>query len=135
MRYIGLDFGLRKIGVALGDSDSKMAMPVEVIRLNKTKGQEGVEGIKEVVNLIKEEGVSEVVVGVPLESGDHSSEQLLITKKFIENLRLASGLTVHEVDERFTSAESKRLQSEYGAQAEEDALAAMLILQSFFDNN
>ncbi|PIQ67265.1 Holliday junction resolvase RuvX [Candidatus Uhrbacteria bacterium CG_4_10_14_0_2_um_filter_41_7] len=135
MRYIGIDFGLRKIGIALGDSETKVAMPVEVLYLKKTKGQEGVEGVNEVLKLINAEGVDEVVVGVPLKSGDYSSDQLDITKKFIENLRVASGVVVHEVDERFTSAESQRLKSEYGAEAEEDALSAMLILQSYFDNN
>ena len=128
MRYLGIDFGLKKIGLALGDSETKIASPIETIPNNDFV-------FSTFDNLIKGEGVEELVVGVPMSAGDfHNSEQLELTRKFINNLQSASGLVVHEVDESYTSKEGQRLQKECGAQASEDSLAAMLILQAFLDS-
>lgn len=129
MRYLGIDFGLKKIGMALGDDETKIASPIETIAntdqlMNKLK------------ELVKQEGIEEVVVGVPMSAGTfHTGEQFALTQKFIETLRSEIDLPVHEEDERYTSVESQRLQKEYGAQASEDSLAAMLILQQFLDNS
>lgn len=129
MRYLGIDFGLRKIGLALGDSETTIASPIETIVNNESV----FENLKE---LVKSEGVEQIIVGVPLEVGKfHDGEQLKITQNFIETLRSYVGIEVHEIDESFTTAESQRLQKEEGSQAAEDSLAAMLILQSFLDSN
>ncbi|MDP2631913.1 MAG: Holliday junction resolvase RuvX [Candidatus Uhrbacteria bacterium] len=125
MKYLGIDYGLSKIGLALGDSETGIASPVDVI----ANTPHTIEDIKQFMEL---EGVDELVVGVPLPTGDYSGEQLEITQSFIDALREA-GLVVHSVDESYTSAESQRIQEEEGSDVEEDALAAMLILQGFLD--
>jgi len=130
MRYLGLDYGLKKIGLAIGDDKSKIASPLEVIKVINV-----IAVIENIKDLIAEEGIEAIVVGVPKKVGDfHSGGQLDLTKKFIDNLRLRTGLPVHEVDESYTSRESQRLQKEQGATASEDALAAMLILQEYLNN-
>lgn len=126
MRLLGIDYGTKKIGLALGDTETQIASPIDVLRVD------GSELVK-IVNLITEEGVEELVIGVPLSAGAfHNSQQLKITRAFIEQVKVKTQLPVHEVDERYTSVESQRLQMEEGALADEDALAAMLILQAYF---
>ncbi len=130
MRYLGIDYGLKKIGLAIGDDESKIASPLEVIKVVDV-----IEVIKVIKDLIAEEEIGSIVVGVPKNVGSfHSDEQLKITESFIESLKSDTGLEVHEVNESHTSKESQRLQQEQGATAKEDALAAMLILQEFLDN-
>lgn len=126
MRCLGIDYGDRKIGLAFGDSVSAIAVPLEVI-INQPSL------VEDLVARVKEEDIEHVVVGVPLPQGNHTSEQLDKTREFINELRKALTVPVTEEDESFTSAESIRLQQEGNATAEEDALAAMLILQSYFD--
>ena len=92
--------------------------------------------IKELQKQIEAEGIDAVVVGVPLSTtGGPGSRQLEKTREFIEQLRSVVGIPVHEEDERYTTAESIRLQREEGARAEDDALAAMLVLQAYLDQN
>ena len=127
MRILGIDYGDKKIGLAFGDSSARVAVPLEVIR------NEGDVTIETLVRRVKEEDIDLVVVGVPLPQGNHSGVQLEKTRKFIDTLAQAVSVPVVEEDESFTSVESVRLQQEFNAQADEDALAAMLIVQSYID--
>lgn len=127
MKYFGIDFGLKKIGLALGDDETGIAFPYGVIA-------GGADAVERIVVLAKQEGAEAFVSGLPMPVGDHhSDEQLRLTMAFVAELGAASELPVSVVDEQFSSAEARRVQKEYGAKAEEDALAAMLILQAYLD--
>ncbi len=123
MRYLGVDFGLKKIGLALGDDGARVAVPFGVVR----------GGIKEVLEVIKKESIEALVVGLPMPEEHQSQTQLELTLAFVAKLRAESGLPTHVADEQFSSAEARRMQSESGSKVQEDALAAMLILQAYFD--
>lgn len=128
MRVLGIDYGDKKIGTAFGDLETKVAVPLDVL-INH-----GDETLTNILKLIEEEGIERVVVGVPLSTGSHhDSEQLDKTRAFIVRLQSAIDIEVVEEDESYTTAESIRLQMEEGAQAAEDALAAMLILQAYMN--
>lgn len=125
MKYLGIDYGTKKIGLAIGDDQACIAMPFSVVKT-----------ISEIQKIIKEEYIDALVIGVPKKVGDfHSNVQLEKTEKFISSLQSLTGLKIYRIDESHTSVESQRLQKEQGATAKEDALAAMLILQAFFDEN
>lgn len=127
MKYFGVDFGLRKIGLAVGEDVTRIAMPFGLL----PGGEDAVVRLSE---LARKEGVEAFVVGLPLPTEAYQSEeQLERTVAFMNALAEASGLPTHVVDEQFTSAEARRVQKEYGATAAEDALAAMLILQAYFN--
>ena len=128
MRLLGIDYGIKKIGLSFGDSDAKVAVPLEVI------SNRGEETLKELADRVRADDIGLVVVGVPLyRGGHHGPEQLDATREFIKKLRAVLPVDVVEEDESFTTSESIRLQKEEGSTVPEDALAAMLILQSFFD--
>jgi len=127
MRMIGIDYGDKKIGLALGDSETNVAVPLDVIQNTDPLYQT-------IADLIKSEAIDQVVVGVPLSTTDGpGSPQLEKTRQFIQELRHVVSIPIHEEDERYTTTESIRLQREEGASAEDDALAAMLILQAYLD--
>ena len=127
MRYLGVDYGDKKIGLALGDDAIGIASPLFVL---KNIGEDSIEEIKAI---IKKDGIDVIVVGVPISAGSHHGvEQFEKTKAFISKLKNTVSVPVIEEDERYTTAESIRLRREQGARAEEDALAAMLILQGYF---
>ena len=127
MRYLGIDYGLATIGLALGESDGE-AYPIEEI------SAEG--AIPTIVKVIVDDGVDEIVIGVPVDSEGEPTQQSEITQQFIGLLTDALSeagmeMPIHQVDERNTSQESKRLQQETGTMEGKDALAAMLILKDF----
>ena len=127
MKYLGVDFGLRKIGTAIGDDGSHVAVPLELIA-------GGADAATRLTALAKQEGIQAFVVGLPIPTEAHQSNaQLELTMTFVNQLAKVSGLPVAVVDEQFSSVEARRIQREYGAKASEDEIAAMLILQAYFD--
>lgn len=128
MRILGIDYGDKKIGLAFGDSEAQVAMPLDVVP------NMGDATIKVFANQVQIEDIDLIVVGVPLKTGlHHSSEQLNKTRDFIAKLKKTVSIPVEEEDESFTTAESLRLQHEEGSEADEDALAAMLITQAYLN--
>lgn len=127
MKYLGIDYGQKKTGLALGESEIGVAVPFDVI-------QGGEETLPQILQLIKSEGIEAFVVGLATPKDERQKgAQFARTNKFIETLKAATGLPVQIVDEQFTSTEARRVQKEYGSKVKEDALAAMLILQEYFD--
>lgn len=127
MRYLGVDYGLKKIGLALGDDVTGMAFPLRTI-------PGGDHAVADVLAAGKEEAAEAYVVGVPVPNEDfHSDTQLKLTMAFVDALKAATTLSVSVVDEQFSSAEARRLQKEYGMEQSEDAIAAMIILQAHLD--
>lgn len=128
MRILGIDYGDKKIGLAFGDSDARVAVPLDVIP------NAGEQTLRALADRVNEDTIELVVVGVPLSTGGHHGpEQLEKTRTFIKSLEVQVSVPVVEEDESYTTAESIRLQREEGAQAHEDALAAMLIVQAYID--
>jgi len=126
MRLLGIDYGDKKIGLALGDSEAGLAVPLEVIP------NLGEETIKRLTEKVRSEDFQKIIIGVPLSTGSHhSSEQLNKTRAFIEKLKSNISIPIIEEDEAYTTSESIRLQKEEGALAKEDALAAMLIVEQY----
>lgn len=128
MRILGIDYGDKKIGLAFGDSTVNVAVPLDVVP------NMGEETIGVFAKRVDTDDIDVIVVGVPLSAGNHSSEQLEKTRAFIKVLQLAVPMPIMEEDESYTTAESIRLQKEEGVKAEEDALAAMLIVKQYMEH-
>lgn len=127
MRYLGVDYGLKKIGLATGDDSSGMAFPFGVI-------PGGADAPVRVIAAAKQEGAEAFVVGIPIPNEMfHSDVQLNLTMDFVRALQALTDLPVLLVDEKFSSAEARRLQKEHGATAAEDAIAAQIVLQAHLD--
>ncbi len=127
MRYLGIDFGLKKIGLAIGDDSSGLAFPLHII-------VGGDAAIPVILKLAKQESIDALVVGVPYQNDPtRSSVQVDLTKKFIAVLTSATPLPIITADEKFSSSEARRMQQEFGVKAQEDAIAAQLVLQAHLD--
>lgn len=128
MRILGVDYGDKKVGFAFGDSQTSIAVPLD------TYPNENGALFDRIVRLVEADGYERIVVGVPLSTGvHHSNEQLKKTQNFIENLRASVTIPVDVEDESYTTTESIRLQQEEGMRYEEDAIAAMLIVRAYLE--
>jgi putative holliday junction resolvase len=121
-KLLGIDYGTVKIGLALADSEVKMAVPYKIIKESDPVVQ--IDLIKEI---IKEENIDEVVIGLPKKLNNENSEQTNITILFIDKIRELD-IPVHTRDERLSSQAAQKQ-----GIVEDDAVAAMYILQSFID--
>jgi len=133
-KFLGIDYGEKKIGLAIGDSETKIASPYKILINNKGL----LEKIKDIC--VKEE-IGKIVVGLPLTLKSSTSKQTQSVLNFIEKLKKATYLEIIEQDERLSSAYAKsllggrasaRLRQGFSGHGDDD-VAAMIILQSYLD--
>ena len=134
MRILGIDFGQRRIGVAVSDSLGITAQPLAVIERG---GQ--VSDIKMVAELIQKHAVELVVMGLPLALSGKRGPEAQRAAAFAESLKRETAIPVVWVDERFTTAQGSRALTEAGEshrrqKSRIDQVAAQLILQSYLDS-
>ena len=136
MRIMGLDFGSRTVGVAISDSLLLTAQGVEIIRRKEeNKLRQTLARIEE---LIVENEVEEIVLGLPKNMNDTEGVRVELTKEFKEKLERGPGLPVYFWDERLTTVAADKAMMEAGIRRENrkdyvDMIAATLILQGYLD--
>lgn len=126
MKLLGIDYGTRRVGLAVGDTESRLAVPFEVFNVGSNFWEQ-------LTALVKKETIDEMVVGMPLSlrDGGEGGEMVAAARSFIADLRVRIPLPIHEVDERFSTDMAGRLLDI--RKKDLDAVAAAVILQSYLD--
>ena len=129
---LALDLGQSRIGVAISDPDRRVAVPVGTIRTGAP------EDVKAIAALVKDHGVTKIVVGYPLALSGRAGEAAEHAERFAEALRGFLGIDVALHDERLSTVEADR--NLVGAGVDRrgrrdviDQAAAVVILQSYLD--
>lgn len=133
MRILGLDYGDRKIGVAVSDAFGWTAQGVEVIDRKRTKDVDA-----RIVELIRELEVTEIVIGLPKNMNGSVGPRGQLSMEFAESLKESVQLPVHLWDERLTTVSAERTLIEADVSRKKrklvvDKMAASLILQNYLD--
>lgn len=133
MRYMGLDYGDRQIGVAVSDELGWTAQGLTVLR---NSGDERV--LRDIAKLVQEWNVSDIVVGLPKNMNGSIGPRGELAMEFAEELRKAVPCPVHLWDERLTtkSAERTLIEADLSRKKRKgvvDRIAAALILQNYMD--
>lgn len=121
MRKMGIDYGSKRVGVALTNEDGTMAFPHEVLS-NDAKLQEKLEAI------ITKQHVEEIIIGHSLDRDGQPNKIHAAVEELIMDLTLSVGLPIHLVPEQYTTQAALRTQ---GRNDMTDASAAALILDTF----
>ena len=134
LRYLGLDVGNRRIGVAVSDELGLTAQPVMTLERRRNARED----LRSLGRLAHRYAVAAIVVGEPRHLSGEESAQTAKTRAFAAALGELTGLPVHYHDERLTSREAHRILYEAGRarrqhRAVVDQVAATLILQEFLD--
>jgi putative Holliday junction resolvase len=133
MRYLGLDVGDRRIGIALSDETGTIASGLPTFsRIGPKKD------VRAIADLVHAMEVGEVVVGLPRSLDGSLGPQAQKVLAFMDDLRPAIEARVVPWDERFTSVVAQKTLSEAsvskkGKKAAVDKVAAILILQNYLD--
>jgi putative holliday junction resolvase len=120
--YLAFDYGLKRVGVATGNSFTRQAQPLQTI------AAEGDTRFARIGQLVAEWQPTALVVGVPYHPDGAEHENTARARKFGRQLSGRFHLPVHEVDERYSTTEAKS----FGAR-DLDAASAAILLQQFFD--
>jgi len=129
-RWLGLDLGNVRIGVALSDLLGMTAQPLKVLKSEGT--QKDLIAIGEMVN---EYEVTQVIVGLPINMDGTESKQTQKIRDFTQKLSNRLNVSVFFVDERLTSRQAERMMSESGVTSKKqrgkvDQIAAAILLQA-----
>ncbi|TAL82141.1 MAG: Holliday junction resolvase RuvX [Candidimonas sp.] len=122
---LAFDYGTKKIGVAIGNTLTRQARPLEI--LTPTTRQQRFSAIG---RLLAEWQPQRVIVGLPLTMEGAEQYASLRCRRFAHQLHGRFGLMVELVDERGSSLEAQDI---LGSNAADDAVAAAVILQRYFD--
>ncbi len=130
---LAFDFGTKKIGIAVGDWETRMAHPLEVIRSEANDFR-----FARIQALIGEWRPCQLVAGLPLSLDGEEHDLTRRARRFAQQLHGRFHLPVTLVDERLTSVEADARLREIGLNAAgrrrvEDSVAAQQILQDHFD--
>lgn len=123
MRILGIDYGTKRVGIALSNEDGTMAFPKEVITNDAAL-------LKNLEAIIVREGVEVVVIGHSLNTDGRPNPVQADIEALMLDLTLGVGLPVHLVPEQYTTQAALRIQ---GRTDMTDASAAALILNTYLE--
>ena len=122
-KYLGIDWGEKRIGLALADEETCLALPF------KTVGN-----MNELLDVIEAEEIDVIVIGSPKKmSGEAANNPAWLS--FVEELQKKSAKTIEFLDERLSSLAADALSGEKKDKAQRDEIAATIILQDYLDSN
>lgn len=138
-RWLALDLGDKRTGVAVGDEGSRIASPVDVIELPMSEGARGEALLRAIAKATDDHRPDGIVIGLPLNMEDASEgAQAKKVRAFGERVAQATGLEVRYQDERLTSAQADWRMAQSGLthkqkKGRRDALAAAVVLEEFLN--
>lgn len=120
MRWLSVDAGTVRVGLAICDPEERLAVPLEIVSASAA--------YPAIRSIVAREGVEGVVVGLPLHMGGAEGEAAAMARHLGQRIASSLGLPVEYEDERLTSDEAARLA---GRGQRSDDIAAALILEQF----
>ena len=120
MRFLGIDYGEKRIGLAISDEDGKIAFPYGVVG-----------SFSKIISLAKKEKINKIIIGLPISFSGQESAQALKIRRFAEALQKKVKLPIEFENEVLTTKIAS-----YGSKRDKiDASSAAIILQSYLDKN
>ena len=134
MRALGVDLGTRRVGLALSDSDGRVATPLEVLERTGSEAQDHAA----IAEVVAERNVAVVVVGLPISLDGSMGPAARAARAEIARLSAAVGVPVETCDERFSTAAANQHLDRGEVRGSKrcqvvDMVAAAVLLQSWLD--
>ncbi len=131
MRYLAIDYGSKRTGLAICDPNETIVSPLRVI-----EGQK--ELLEKIVQVVKNEKADAIVLGLPLNMDDSVGSQAKLVLKFADQLKKCLEIPIHFQDERLStfSAKEKLAAADFTKKNKAkrlDAIAAAEILEAFLE--
>lgn len=132
-RLIAIDYGGKKLGVAISDPSLCMALPMNIIVEPNDERK-----IAHIIRISNENAAGGIVLGLPINMDGTRSEQTEIVQKFADKLASKTNLSIFLQDERMTTKAADNLLKTFGLKrkernARDDSIAACLILDTVLD--
>jgi putative holliday junction resolvase len=135
MKLLGIDYGVRRLGVAVSDPLGMIATPFRTV---DTFSDE--QSVEEICSIIQEINAEKIIIGLPLNMDNTEGPMVKKVREFIEKLKLKTDLPIEFSDERLSSSLVEKIlidadMSRSKRKNVRDKLAAQVILQGYIDGN
>lgn len=132
-RYLAVDYGARRVGIAVSDPTGMIARPLETAKISSMS-----DAVARLVALVGEYEPAAIILGRPLSMSGRESELSHLVDEFAEALRAAVDVTIIYEDERLSSSQAEQVLHAHGKKIKGnkdkiDRIAAAIFLQSFLD--
>ena len=133
-RVLGIDYGERRLGLAVSDPLGMIAKPLKILDRHATPDY-----LSEILNITKAQDINKIVVGLPLTLKGKYSQQTKIVQNFIDQLKRIVKIPVVHIDERLSSVAAIRSLKDQNVKTGHekgriDETAAAIILQEYLDS-
>jgi len=128
MRYLALDVGEERIGIAVSDETGLIARPLKTV----ARGPGPVSFLR-IADIVSEKGVEAIIVGLPLLLDGSKGKQVQSTKAYVRGLTAHVGVPIEYWDERYSTNRAKEIIEANGSGYSLDAVSAAVILQEYLD--
>ncbi len=133
IRVLAIDYGERRLGIALSDPSGRVAQPLTVVERSNDR-----QAVDSITGLLDDYEVTQIIVGDPRSLSGRTGVQAAKVKKFAAALREACDISVETYDERLSSKEARTQLVAAGVSGRRvkglvDKVAASLFLQSYLD--
>jgi putative Holliday junction resolvase len=134
MRILGIDYGDSRIGIAVSDPLGWTAQGLEMIKSKESLKK----AIIRISEIIKQYGVTDIVIGYPINMNGTKGPRTEKTEEFISKISELGQFNIIKWDERLTTVSAHRAMNELGIKASKkkgivDTMSAVLILQGYLD--
>jgi len=134
MRYLGIDYGEKRIGLALSDPEGRIATPFTVYQRQSAR-----KDVRAIAIIAVEQAIGTIVVGLPLCEDGKESESSVAAFELVSELASHLRLPIELLDERYTTLRAENTLRELGHDGRKirsrvDASAAAIILQDYLDS-
>jgi putative holliday junction resolvase len=134
MRSLGIDFGEKRIGLAISDPEGRLAVPLTTLVRRKDRS-----AVREIEEIARREGVGRLVLGEPVGLDGQRGEAAERVRRFGDRLATVTGLPVRLINESLTTVEAQERLRAAGIDPRReperiDAVAAQILLQEALDS-
>ena len=136
-KALGIDYGLKRIGLSLSDDTQTIAFPLKYILNESLK-----KAVSELKKIINEEDIGLIVIGMPIGLKGKQTEISIKIEEFIKQLKdeIDGGIIITVYDERFSSVQAQKSLIEQNIKRKKrkeriDSIASTFILQSYLDRH
>jgi putative holliday junction resolvase len=126
VRVLALDYGSARCGCAVSDPTGTLATPIEAVERPDTR-----RGMSRLAGLVREHGIKQVVVGLPVGLSGADTQQTMAARDFAQRLGERVPVPVDLYDERFTTS----IAAARGGSGSEDSRAAAVLLEDYLARN
>ncbi len=122
MKILGIDYGTKRVGLAISDETHTLARELRVVSPK--------EFWQQIEDLVDDEGVERIVVGLPLSMGGAQTDSTRMVQEFVDELNERFSIPIEYMDERLSTVMAAQVP---GGKKDIDSLAAQIILQNYLD--